>query len=89
MSCICNLSAQIPDNWLLVTDSRKQLIYRIDLTTGSYITIPLIGTDNPVAIDYDPLKRVVYWTDVGSKQIRSANLDNRKVTTVLQLGSSK
>lgn len=61
----------------------------MDLTTGGYITIPLIGTDNPIAIDYDPLNRIVYWTDVGSKQIRKANIDNRQVSTLLQLGSSE
>ncbi|XP_071157151.1 scavenger receptor cysteine-rich domain-containing protein DMBT1-like [Mytilus edulis] len=84
---VCS-QATIPDNWLMITDSKNKSIYRMDLTTGGYITIPLIGTDNPIAIDYDPLNRIVYWTDVGSKQIRKANIDNRQVSTLLQLGSS-
>lgn len=61
----------------------------MDLTTGSYISIPISGNQNPIAIDYDAVNRVVYWTDVGSKQIRKANLDNRQISTVIQLGSRK
>ena len=73
----------------MVTDTTNHTIYRMSMTTGSYIKIPLIGNDNPIAIDYDSLNRVVYWTDVGSKQIRKANLDNRQVSTLRQLGSSE
>ncbi len=39
--------------------------------------LPLDGVINPVAVDYDPVEGMVYWTDVGnpSPKISKAHLD--------------
>ena len=45
------------------------------MRTGQFHAIPLSGHDNPIAVDYDPIGRKVYWTDVASKIIKRANLN--------------
>ena len=61
----------------------------MDLTTYSFITIPLGGHVNPIAIDYDPMGGRIYWTDVAAKQIRSASLDGADNETVRALSASE
>lgn len=80
--------ATTPDDFLLITDTTNKVIYRMQRRTGSYVVIPLQHHDNPIAIDYDPQTTTIYWTDVGSKQIRSATLDGNSETTIRQLGPS-
>ncbi|XP_053380060.1 deleted in malignant brain tumors 1 protein-like [Mercenaria mercenaria] len=77
----------LPDGFLLFTDSSQKQIYRMDLTTQSYVTIPLSGHDKPIAIDYDYIDGRIYWTDVGIKQIRSASINGNSEKTVLILDS--
>ena len=78
-----------PDNFLLFTDTRLSGIFRMDLTSNSYVQIPLSRNDNPISIDYDPVDGRIYWTDVGLKQIRSATIDGNSEKTVRILGSGK
>ncbi|KAK3087601.1 hypothetical protein FSP39_008130 [Pinctada imbricata] len=81
-------SAKIPNNFLLITDTVNKTIYRMDLSSGgSYVDIPLHNHDNPIAIDYDPIQDYIYWTDVGSHQIRKAKLDGTGDSTVRQLSN--
>ena len=49
--------------------------------------VPLSNHDNPIAIDYDPVDARIYWTDVGTKRIRSATLAGTDEKTVRQLSS--
>ncbi|KAL8625952.1 hypothetical protein ACOMHN_012544 [Nucella lapillus] len=84
---ICS-SANPPSRFLLFTDTGNRGIYRMDLNSHSFITIPLAGHQNPIAIDYDPVEGRIYWTDVSAKEIRSAGLDGQNVATVRRLGSS-
>ncbi|XP_025080445.1 tolloid-like protein 1 [Pomacea canaliculata] len=67
-------SAIIPQKFLLVTDTYNG-IHRIDIDTGSNVTILPNGLDNPYGIDYDPVDGRVYWSNAEEKTIRSANLD--------------
>ena len=48
---------------------------QMNMMTGEFHAIPLSGHDNPIAVDYDPLNKKVYWTDVATKVIKRANLN--------------
>ncbi|XP_041369837.1 deleted in malignant brain tumors 1 protein-like [Gigantopelta aegis] len=80
-------STTTPNNFLLFTDTRKKQIYRMDVSTFSYVQVPLTNHDNPIAIDYDPVDARIYWTDVGLRRIRSASLSGTDEKTVRQLSS--
>ncbi|XP_025082125.1 low-density lipoprotein receptor-related protein 5-like [Pomacea canaliculata] len=67
-------SAIIPQKFLLVTDYHNG-IRRIDIDTGSNVTIRPSGLQDPLGIDYDPVDGRVYWSNQLEKTIRSANLD--------------
>ncbi|XP_025082096.1 low-density lipoprotein receptor-related protein 4-like [Pomacea canaliculata] len=81
-------SAIIPQKFLLVTDYFNG-IHRIDIDTGSNVTIRPSGLQNPIGIDYDPVDGRVYWSNALEKTIRSANLDgsdSRLVRSISQGG---
>ncbi|KAL3836576.1 hypothetical protein ACJMK2_021998 [Sinanodonta woodiana] len=76
-----------PDNFLLITELRNRIIYRMDMNTYSFATIPVRNIMNPVAIDYDPTEGLIYWTDVGLRQIFSASIYGHSQKTLLSLNS--
>ncbi|XP_025082122.1 low-density lipoprotein receptor-related protein 4-like isoform X2 [Pomacea canaliculata] len=76
-------SAIIPQKFLLVTDTYNG-IHRIDIDTGSNVTISPDGLRNPFGIDYDPVDGRVYWSE--KKTIRSANLDGSDARLVRSIG---
>ncbi|XP_025082095.1 low-density lipoprotein receptor-related protein 4-like isoform X2 [Pomacea canaliculata] len=77
-------SAIIPQKFLLVTDFDNG-IRRIDIDTGSNVTIRPNGLHNPYGIDYDPVDGRVYWSNLEEKTIRSANLDGSDARLVLNI----
>ncbi|XP_071095020.1 uncharacterized protein [Haliotis cracherodii] len=81
-------SAQLPNNFLLITDSADKKIYRMDGRTYSYVDIPVSSADTPVAIDYDFVDGRIIWTDVGSKQIRSVTLSGTTEKVIWQLNTA-
>ena len=81
--------AQLPDNFLVFTDTKNHSIYRMDLTTKSYVQIPITRADNPISIDYDPIGGNIYWTDVGLKEIRTASINGENERTIRMLGNGK
>ena len=72
-----------------MTDSKLHKIFRMDLNTKSYVSIPLSNSDNPIAIDYDFIESRIYWTDVGLRQVRSATLDGTDEKIIRLLPASK
>lgn len=84
---VCS-SGSYPDFFLLMTDTRNKSIYRMDLNSYSYEVVPLHNHDNPISIDFDSQNEDIYWTDVGSNQIRSASITGSNEKVVRQLGNS-
>lgn len=78
-------TASLPDNFLLFTDSVQKQIYRMDMSTKSYVAVPVSRNDIPIAIDYDYVDGRIYWTDVGLKQIRSVSINGNSEKIVLIL----
>lgn len=58
----------------------------MDMETGSYSAIPNQNVFNPVAIDFDPKTRKVFYSDVKLSQLRSTNLDGTGMKVLKQLG---
>ncbi|XP_025080449.1 low-density lipoprotein receptor-related protein 4-like [Pomacea canaliculata] len=82
-------AAIIPQKFLLVTASVLSGylgINNIDIDTYSTVDIPLIGVQDPAAVDYNPMNGRFYWTDNVEKTIRSANLDGSDARLVRYLG---
>jgi streptogramin lyase len=79
------VAGSLPDGFLLFTDSYQKMIYRMDLKSQSYVNVPLSGHDKPIAIAYDYVDGRIYWTDVGTKQIRSGSINGNAEKTVLIL----
>ena len=52
-------------------------IRRISLDTPDYtdVVLPLEGISHAIAIDYDPVEEMVYWTDTEVMLINRAFLD--------------
>ena len=71
-----------------MTDTNDRRIYKMDLNTYNYEVLPLSGHVNPISIDLDSLNQQIYWTDVGSKQIRTASFTGNNERVVRQLGRS-
>ena len=61
----------------------------MDLTTFSYVLLPLRRSDNPIAIDYDPVDGRVYWTDTTLREIHSITIDAQEQSVVKYIGDSK
>ena len=85
------VSATRPDNFLIFTDSTSKVIFRMDLTTHSFVLIPLYRSGNPIAIDYDPVDGRIYWTDVVVNEIHSITIDgqDQRVENISEAVSSE
>ncbi|XP_070174699.1 uncharacterized protein [Littorina saxatilis] len=87
-------AARQDDTFLLIAISRVDRpgsIYRVDTDTNTNHKIQMSSTPyNPIAIDYDPVKETIYWTEVNRDfhAIRSAGLDGTGVQTVYDGGQN-
>eukprot|EP00058_Branchiostoma_floridae_P001847 XP_002587335.1 hypothetical protein BRAFLDRAFT_100531 [Branchiostoma floridae] len=73
--------------FLLVADSEENAILQVDITSGSKVTLPLVGVGQPVALDYDPITDYVYWSDSGNCNIKRARRDGSGMETIINTGS--
>ena len=66
----------VRDNFLLFVDGPQGKLFQMALNGTAVIDIPIRKPQNPVAVDYDPKERVVYWSDIETRSIRRISLDN-------------
>ncbi|XP_077987906.1 low-density lipoprotein receptor-related protein 5-like [Glandiceps talaboti] len=81
---LCVLDTTL-DDFLLVTDTNARQITLIDMaTTEPYKAIPLPIPEvvNPVAIDYDFVDNMIYWTDANKREVYRARLDGSEKETL-------
>ncbi|XP_022085864.1 low-density lipoprotein receptor-related protein 6-like [Acanthaster planci] len=73
------------EHFILVADSSLNTIYQVDAATTSYnvSALPLGELDFPVAIAYDHVDGMVYWTDRALSAIGRAKLDGSMKESVL------
>eukprot|EP00058_Branchiostoma_floridae_P013407 XP_002598895.1 hypothetical protein BRAFLDRAFT_125740 [Branchiostoma floridae] len=72
--------------FLLVADCEKGTIIQVDITSGSKVTLPLVGVGWPCVLDYDPLTDYVYWTN--GSHIKRARRDGSGMETIIDTGST-
>ena len=74
--------------FVLVADLYQAIVTVAPLRTLNFQTIPLEGLQRPVAVDYDPVSQMVYWTDVGSKSISRCYLNGTGQTSIIHLNAT-
>ena len=75
----------LTDEFVIVADIGQPSLTIAPIETLEFKTLPLRGLVSPVAVDYDPISQMVYWTDVGSKSISRCYLNGTGQEIVLQL----
>ena len=80
---------KVQDNFLLVADSGRKGLYKLDLSGGNARRISLSRQTNPIAVAYDPVESKIYWTDVADKHIKRSNLDGTHEELIKSLHSRK
>ncbi|KAK7484304.1 hypothetical protein BaRGS_00024429 [Batillaria attramentaria] len=83
-----NYTSEILQDKFLLSPVTGRHIVRVDLETLSFATIPNLELFHPFAVDYDPVDKRVFWTDLHTQGIFSANLDGTFSGTVKILNSS-
>ena len=74
------------DGFIIVADRSQTFLTAAPLNeTLQFDDIPAEGLHIPVAVDYDPIGQMVYWTDVGSKSISRCFLNGTGQEVILQL----
>ena len=68
-------AAPVLDNFLLFADGPQGKLFQMGLNGTVVMEIPIQKRQNPVAVDYDPVERMVYWSDVETRTIRRTKLE--------------
>lgn len=83
MTCCCPV---VYDNFLLFVDGPQGKLFQMALNGTTVLELPVSSKpQNPVAVDFDPLTRTVYWTDIESRTVRRATLNGSHQEIFLQL----
>ncbi|XP_072045347.1 scavenger receptor cysteine-rich domain-containing group B protein-like [Amphiura filiformis] len=68
---------------IIVTDLDSAKIFTGPMSTLQLVEIPLQNVQRPVAVDFDPVDQLVYWTDVTTNTINRASLDGSNQQVVI------
>ncbi|KAK2161572.1 hypothetical protein NP493_1573g00011 [Ridgeia piscesae] len=79
----------VEDNFLLVVDTNNGTIHQLDLSDESIWQLPLSEMNYPVAVQFNPTDRKVYWTELRENIIKSSYLNgtDEKTISTLHRGS--
>ena len=71
------------NNFFIVADTYLRNIYQVDATTGATgQLLPFGAASNPVALAYDSVAKLLYWTDVHVHTINKYSLLTRSRTVI-------
>ncbi|KAL5004150.1 hypothetical protein ScPMuIL_017606 [Solemya velum] len=79
--CISTVGV-LRDNFLLVTDSYQKELYQFGTFSNEVYAIPTGKHYRPIAIDYDPVREKIFWTDTNAKVIKTSGLKGEGVAVV-------
>ncbi|KAJ8019186.1 Low-density lipoprotein receptor-related protein 6 [Holothuria leucospilota] len=76
------------EEFFIVVDASNRKIYRQERSSISAEEMPVFDLFIPVAVDFDPIERKVYFTDVGSKFIGKIGIDgsNQEMLPMSNIG---
>ncbi|XP_038051798.1 low-density lipoprotein receptor-related protein 4-like [Patiria miniata] len=81
----CQIATSEPYDWVFVANLDPPAIFKAPADTFEFTAIPNLEDDlsRPVAIDYDPVDGMVYWTDVTRSTISRASVDGTDVLVLV------
>ncbi|XP_053386020.1 uncharacterized protein LOC123539293 [Mercenaria mercenaria] len=82
--CFCSLD----DSIILFTDTQNRGLYGVSSKTGIPYSVAVKRILNPIAIHYNELNELIYWSDVSLKEIRSTSLSGHDDVTLRVLDNS-
>ena len=65
----------VSESLAFVADISLGGIYMASTRDLNFTRLPLENVTSPVAVDYDPVAQIVFWTDVGRNTINAARVD--------------
>ena len=89
--CDINLFSEklFEDNFLLLADDYRHVIYQTDRKWSVTSAIQLPKQDRPIGLTYDPVENRIFWSDFNRGLIKSAYLNGTDVKTLFTLKSSR
>ncbi|XP_072178783.1 uncharacterized protein [Diadema setosum] len=84
-SCLSDIADMAEDNFFLITDSYRRAIFQVDMSDPTFEpeALRLTSLQNPIAVTFDPVDRLVYWTDVAANTISRGSLDGQRQEVIL------
>ena len=70
-----------------MSDGYQGQIYQVGMETGAVQAINMPVGNNPVAVDYDPIKSTLYWTDNRANVIKGTNIPSQSSFIVAAFGN--
>ena len=61
----------------------------MEVATGRYQSLGILGIENPIGIAYDGVNNILYWSDVELRKLMRSNIDGRDVREVYNLDAGK
>ncbi|XP_072173107.1 uncharacterized protein [Diadema setosum] len=72
-----------PDSLLLVADVDAGALYMANFANLTFTELPFVGVQTPVAIGFDPVGGLVYWSDIRARAISAASIDGTKQRVIV------
>ncbi|KAJ8310212.1 hypothetical protein KUTeg_012077 [Tegillarca granosa] len=73
------------DNFVLVADAYQKQIFQVGIYENRISAVSLSEHFRPIALDYDPIRQKIYWTDNEAKTLKQANIDGGSEVTMRAL----
>ncbi|XP_071508194.1 uncharacterized protein [Diadema antillarum] len=77
----CDL--EIPDSLLLVADIDAGALYMANFANLMFTELPFNGLQTPVAVGFDPVEGLVYWSDIRARTVSAASINGTNQRVVL------
>lgn len=71
-----------PVKFLLVARRQEILIISLDTPDFTEVVVPVSGMEHAVAVDFDPLDKMLYWSDDEKLEIKRSKLDGTGISNI-------
>ena len=71
-----------PVKFLLVARKQDILIISLDTPDFTEVVVPVSGMKHAVAVDFDPLDKMLYWSDDENLEIKRSKLDGTGISNI-------
>ncbi|XP_068671662.1 low-density lipoprotein receptor-related protein 6-like [Montipora foliosa] len=74
---------QGPVNFVLLARKGDFRFISLDTTDFIDVAVPVFGIREPYAIDFDPIDKFIYWSDIENREIKRSRVDGTDVQVVV------